>query len=68
MQLPEEARAIDLLLGELANHVTAHCEAEGAMGTDTVYTLLFSVIMINTDLHNGNARRKVCWEWSGSAT
>ncbi|KAM3570707.1 hypothetical protein VYU27_007231 [Nannochloropsis oceanica] len=61
-RLPKEAQQIDRVLQAFATAVFEQC-AEGAKGgaavlagVDVAYLLSFSVIMLNTDLHNPNIR------------
>ncbi len=58
-RLPKEAQQIDRVLQAYANAAFNHC-AEARAGqlasADVAYLLSFSIIMLNTDLHNPNIR------------
>lgn len=50
-RLPGEAQQIDRILEKFATHY--HRQNEGVfLNSDTAYVLSFSIIMLNTDLHN----------------
>jgi brefeldin A-inhibited guanine nucleotide-exchange protein len=50
-RLPGEAQQIDRILEKFATHY--HRQNEGVfLNSDTAYVLAFSIIMLNTDLHN----------------
>lgn len=50
-RLPGEAQQIDRILEKFATHY--HRQNDGVfLNSDTAYVLSFSIIMLNTDLHN----------------
>ncbi len=66
-RLPGEAQMIDRILQAFSDSVARHCEesARGSLklfspnekrASDAAYLLSFSIIMLNTDLHNENIR------------
>ncbi|ETV92752.1 hypothetical protein, variant 1 [Aphanomyces invadans] len=56
-RLPGEAQQIDRILETFATHVYAECRERDLFGcVDVAYLLSFSIIMLNTDLHNANIR------------
>mmetsp|Transcript_4938 Transcript_4938/g.6389 ORF Transcript_4938/g.6389 Transcript_4938/m.6389 type:complete len:1070 (-) Transcript_4938:124-3333(-) len=58
MRLPGEAQQIDRMIEKFASEYAAqNPDFEG--GVDLVYVLSFSIIMLNTDLHNPSIPRKM---------
>ena len=66
-RLPGEAQMIDRILQSFAEECASHCEerhggrlslfsADAKKSADAAYLLSFSMIMLNTDLHNANIR------------
>ncbi|CAK4160743.1 unnamed protein product [Aphanomyces euteiches] len=56
-RLPGEAQQIDRILEAFAERVYAQCRERDLFGcVDVAYLLSFSIIMLNTDLHNPNIR------------
>ncbi len=66
-RLPGEAQMIDRILQAFSNIISRQCEesmkgslklfsADEKRASDAAYLLSFSIIMLNTDLHNGNIR------------
>ena len=56
-RLPGEAQQIDRLLQSFANEAYLHsCDASLMATADVAYLLSFSIIMLNTDLHNPNIK------------
>ncbi|CAK5173794.1 unnamed protein product [Aphanomyces euteiches] len=56
-RLPGEAQQIDRILEAFAEMVYAQCRERDLFGcVDVAYLLSFSIIMLNTDLHNPNIR------------
>lgn len=56
-RLPGEAQQIDRILNAFSESVYQHCTDRSIMATcDVAYLLSFSIIMLNTDLHNPNIR------------
>ena len=67
-RLPGEAQQIDRILQSFADHSSRKCDEsmsgmlklfpeDEKKASDTAYLLSFSIIMLNTDLHNPNIRR-----------
>lgn len=62
LTLPGEARLIDTILAALAlrfSEVGGAAEEETAMSFDSAHVLLFSLLMLSTDLHNPRVLRKM---------
>ncbi|XP_063692050.1 cytohesin-2-like [Bolinopsis microptera] len=57
-RLPGEAQKIDRMMEEFA---TVYCKATGSVysKSDTCYVLAFSIIMLNTSLHNPSVKDKL---------
>ena len=60
-RLPGEAQMIDRILQSFAEECASHCEERhggrlSLFSADAAYLLSFSMIMLNTDLHNANIR------------
>jgi brefeldin A-resistance guanine nucleotide exchange factor 1 len=63
-RLPGEAQMIDRILQAFSESVSRHCEEakrglfspDEKRASDAAYLLSFSIIMLNTDLHNENIR------------
>uniref|UniRef100_A0A671RC07 Cytohesin-2 n=1 Tax=Sinocyclocheilus anshuiensis TaxID=1608454 RepID=A0A671RC07_9TELE len=56
-RLPGEAQKIDRMMEAFAQRY-CHCNPGVFQSTDTCYVLSFSIIMLNTSLHNPNVRDK----------
>lgn len=57
-RLPGEAQKIERLMQTFAEHV--YTQSPGSMHhSDTVFVLSYSIIMLNTDLHNKQVRKKM---------
>ena len=56
-RLPGEAQKIDRMMESFASHYCA-CNPGVFSNTDTCYVLSFSIIMLNTSLHNPSVRDK----------
>ncbi|KAI1313876.1 Brefeldin A-inhibited guanine nucleotide-exchange protein 2 [Mortierella claussenii] len=57
-RLPGESQKIDRLMEKFADR---YCDTNSKVfaNADTAYTLAFSVIMLNTDQHSGNVKRRM---------
>ena len=60
-RLPGEAMQIDRIMESFASHYCAQ-NPELFEETDTCYIISFSIIMLNTALHNPNVRHKITLE------
>ncbi|KAK4536532.1 hypothetical protein CDCA_CDCA08G2557 [Cyanidium caldarium] len=60
-RLPGEAQKIDRIAEKFAQRYCA-CNANVFASADTAYVLAYSVIMLNTDLHNPQVRKKMTVE------
>jgi hypothetical protein len=59
-RLPGEAQKIDRMMERFAQQFYAHNPENGVFNnSDTVYILAFSTIMLNTDAHNPNIKKKM---------
>uniref|UniRef100_A0A8C5HUB4 Cytohesin-3-like n=1 Tax=Gouania willdenowi TaxID=441366 RepID=A0A8C5HUB4_GOUWI len=58
-RLPGEAQKIDRMMETFASRYCA-CNPGVFQSTDTCYILSFSIIMLNTSLHNPNVKDKPC--------
>jgi cytohesin len=56
LRLPGEAQQIDRILEKFANRYFYH-NPTFSLGAETIYVLFFSLIMLNTDLHNPSIAR-----------
>lgn len=57
-RLPGESQMIDRIMQAFASHYTA-CNPDTFDDADTGYTLAFSLMMLNTDLHNDSIKTKM---------
>lgn len=57
-RLPGEAQKIDRIMNEFAHRYCANNPAVFSVA-DTAYILAYSLIMLNTDAHNPNVRKKM---------
>ena len=60
-RLPGEAMQIDRVMSAFASH---YCRQNPNLfdDNDTCYIISFSIIMLNTDLHNPNVKNKISME------
>ncbi|ELR20763.1 Sec7 domain containing protein [Acanthamoeba castellanii str. Neff] len=58
-RLPGEAQKIDRIMNAFALQFYLHNKGDIFLSADTVYILAFSVIMLNTDAHNPNIKKKM---------
>jgi len=61
-RLPGEAQQIDRIMSAFAGEYSAQNRDLVTRNTDTVYILSFSIIMLNTSLHNKNVKDKLTEE------
>lgn len=57
-RLPGEAQIIDRILQKFSERYFK-CNPDPSLPFDSIYTLSFSIIMLNTDLHSGQIRNKI---------
>ncbi|XP_030638813.1 cytohesin-3 [Chanos chanos] len=60
-RLPGEAQKIDRMMEAFASRY-CNCNPDVFQSTDTCYILSFSIIMLNTSLHNPNVKEKMTLE------
>lgn len=60
-KLPGEAQQIDMILDAFAARYFEH-NSTAAANADTIFILAFSIIMLNTDLHNDGVKNKMTIE------
>ncbi|ORX47150.1 hypothetical protein DM01DRAFT_1339169 [Hesseltinella vesiculosa] len=58
VSLPKEAQQIDRAMEDFAKHYHA-CNPRLADGPDPIYAVAFSILLLHTDAHNKNVKRKM---------
>jgi Sec7-like guanine-nucleotide exchange factor len=62
-RLPGEAQKIERLMSAFAERMTAQNQGQGPFQhPDTPFVLAYSIIMLNTDLHNKTVKHKMTKE------
>ena len=61
-RLPGEAQQIERVMETFANVYISHTKTEDVASTDAAFVLAFSIIMLNTDLHNPQVRKRMTFE------
>lgn len=61
-RLPGEAQKISRILENFASHYHKECQDETFKSEDVVYVLCYSIIMLNTDQHNAQVKKKMTLE------
>ena len=59
---PGEGQKIDRIVQSFGKRYYEQCPKSGLRSSDAAYVLAFSVIMLNTDLHNSQNKRKMTLE------
>lgn len=61
-RLPGEAQKIDRMMEAFSKHLYKQCPQGPLANEDAAFVLAFSIIMLNTDLHNGQIMKKMTIE------